>query len=148
MAKSGSRENNGAVMGFEQPFWQAADKLHSRMGAAEYKHVMSALIFRRYIPAASTDHSSIRGQEPNRAAWHLPKMDLAICVFDANLGPQHAGTFRRGLAPDIKTNYLLANPPLTSSGWAARIEKLLRGMGRTVLLAEAISSLAPIGDVH
>jgi type I restriction enzyme M protein len=50
--KSNAAKNNGAVLGFEQKMWQAADKLRSHMDASEYKHVVLGLIFLKYISDA------------------------------------------------------------------------------------------------
>ena len=55
MAKRGKRKaqkDNGAILGFEQKMWQAADKLRGHMDAAEYKHVVLGLIFLKYIADA------------------------------------------------------------------------------------------------
>jgi len=41
--------SNGAVLGFEEKLWKAADKLRNNMDAAEYKHVVLGLIFLKYI---------------------------------------------------------------------------------------------------
>lgn len=53
---AGSNGNNtngdGAVLGFENKLWEAADKLRSNMDAAEYKHVVLGLIFLKYISDA------------------------------------------------------------------------------------------------
>ena len=48
----GSKKNNGAILGFEQKLWQAADKLRGHLDAAEYKHVVLGLIFLKYISDA------------------------------------------------------------------------------------------------
>jgi len=56
MAKRGKqRKGNGAILGFEQKMWQAADKLRGHMDAAEYKHVVLGLIFLKYIADAFTE---------------------------------------------------------------------------------------------
>ena len=44
--------SNGAVMGFEEKLWKAADKLRNNMDATEYKHVVLGLIFLKYISDA------------------------------------------------------------------------------------------------
>lgn len=44
--------SNGATLGFEEKMWKAADKLRNNMDAAEYKHVVSGLIFLKYISDA------------------------------------------------------------------------------------------------
>ena len=47
-----SKTNNGAILGFEQKLWQAADKLRGHLDAADYKHVVLGLIFLKYISDA------------------------------------------------------------------------------------------------
>ena len=44
-------------------------------------------------------------------------MNLAIRGIDANLGEEHADSFHRELHPDLKVDYILANPPFNSSDW-------------------------------
>src|SRR5450432_4034292 len=48
-ARSSSKNNSTANLGFESKLWLAADKLRSNMDAAEYKHVVLGLIFLKYI---------------------------------------------------------------------------------------------------
>ena len=60
---------------------------------------------------------SIYGQESNHTTWRLAKMNLAIRGIDANLGAEHAGSFHRDLHKDLKTDYVLANPPFNDSDW-------------------------------
>ena len=43
---------SGALVGFEDKLWLAADKLRNNMDAAEYKHVVLGLIFLKYISDA------------------------------------------------------------------------------------------------
>ena len=63
------------------------------------------------------DDISIFGQESNPTTWQLAKMNLAIRGIDANLGSEHADSFHRELHPDMKVDYILANPPFNSSDW-------------------------------
>ena len=51
-ARSSSKNNSTANLGFEAKLWLAADKLRSNMDAAEYKHVVLGLIFLKYISDA------------------------------------------------------------------------------------------------
>jgi len=60
---------------------------------------------------------SVYGQESNNTTWRLCKMNLAIRGIDANLGAEHAGSFHRDLHPDLKADYVLANPPFNDSDW-------------------------------
>jgi type I restriction enzyme M protein len=62
---------------------------------------------------------SIYGQESNTTTWRLAKMNLAIRGIEANLGePDSAGSFRRDQFPDLKADYVLANPPFNDSDWS------------------------------
>jgi type I restriction enzyme M protein len=67
---------------------------------------------------------SIFGQESNPMTWRLAHMNLAIRGIEANLGQQHADTFLHDLHPDLKADYILANPPFNVSDWSGN---LLRG---------------------
>ena len=60
---------------------------------------------------------SIYGQESNPTTWRLAKMNLAIRGIDGNLGPENADSFHRDLHPDLKADYVLANPPFNDSDW-------------------------------
>jgi len=60
---------------------------------------------------------AIYGQESNYTTWRLAKMNLAIRGIDANLGIEHADSFHRDLHPDLKSDYVLANPPFNDSDW-------------------------------
>jgi type I restriction enzyme M protein len=60
---------------------------------------------------------SIFGQESNPTTWKMAKMNLAIRGIEANLGPEHADTFHRDLHPDLRADYILANPPFNISVW-------------------------------
>jgi type I restriction enzyme M protein len=60
---------------------------------------------------------SIYGQESNPTTWRLAKMNLAIRGIEANLGPRHADTFSNDLHPDLKADFILANPPFNMSYW-------------------------------
>ncbi len=60
---------------------------------------------------------SILGQESNPTTWKLAEMNLAIRGIEANLGPENADTFTRDLHPDLKADFILANPPFNMSDW-------------------------------
>lgn len=64
---------------------------------------------------------SIFGQESNPTTWRLAHMNLAIRSIEANLGMQPADTFLRDLHPDLKADYILANPPFNVSDWSGEL---------------------------
>ena len=59
---------------------------------------------------------SIYGQESNYTTWRLAKMNLAIRAID-NGQIQHGDTFRDDRHPDLRADYILANPPFNVSDW-------------------------------
>ncbi|MEW6774928.1 MAG: class I SAM-dependent DNA methyltransferase [Bdellovibrionota bacterium] len=68
-----------------------------------------------------TNDISIYGQESNPTTWKLAKMNLAIRGIEAHLGPENADTFHRDLHPDLKCDFLLANPPFNMSDWGGEL---------------------------
>ncbi|MFA7255709.1 MAG: class I SAM-dependent DNA methyltransferase [Candidatus Omnitrophota bacterium] len=70
---------------------------------------------------------SIYGQESNYTTWRLAKMNLAIRGIDAQIA--HGDTFHNDRHPDLKADYVLANPPFNDSDWRG---ELLKGDKRWV----------------
>ncbi|OPY13834.1 MAG: Type I restriction enzyme EcoKI M protein [Syntrophus sp. PtaB.Bin001] len=66
---------------------------------------------------------SIFGQESNHTTWRLAKMNLALRQIENNLGKEHADSFHRDLHPDLKADYVLANPPFNDSDWRGELLK-------------------------
>jgi type I restriction enzyme M protein len=60
---------------------------------------------------------SIYGQESNPTTWRLAAMNLAIRGIDYNLGKVPADTFIQNQHPDLRADYILANPPFNISDW-------------------------------
>jgi type I restriction enzyme M protein len=64
---------------------------------------------------------SIYGQESNYTTWRLAKMNLAIRGIDAQIG--HGDTFHDDRHPDLKADWVLANPPFNDSDWRGELLK-------------------------
>ena len=62
---------------------------------------------------------SIYGQESNYTTWRLAKMNLAIRGIDAQIA--HGDTFHNDRHPDLKADYVLANPPFNDSDWRGEL---------------------------
>lgn len=58
---------------------------------------------------------SIYGQESNYTTWRLAKMNLAIRGIEGQVA--HGDTFHNDRFPDLKADYILANPPFNVSDW-------------------------------
>ena len=64
---------------------------------------------------------SIYGQESNYTTWRLCKMNLAIRGIDGQIA--HGDTFHDDKNPDLKADYVLANPPFNDSDWRGDLLK-------------------------
>lgn len=73
----------------------------------------------RFVQAhgGGRDQVSVYGQESNYTTWRLAQMNLAIRGIEADLGDRHADTFREDLHPDLRADFILANPPFNVSEW-------------------------------
>lgn len=60
---------------------------------------------------------SVYGQEYTDTTWKLAKMNLALRGIEANLGDHSADTFTNDLHPDLRADYVIANPPFNVSKW-------------------------------
>jgi type I restriction enzyme M protein len=58
---------------------------------------------------------SIYGQESNYTTWRLAKMNLAIRGIEGQIA--HGDTFHNDRFPDLKADFILANPPFNVSDW-------------------------------
>lgn len=65
---------------------------------------------------------SVVGQESNPDTWRLCKMNLAVRGISCNLGDSNASTFATDKHPDLKADYIMANPPFNLKGWRGEDE--------------------------
>ncbi|MCA6438036.1 MAG: N-6 DNA methylase [Bacteroidetes bacterium] len=65
---------------------------------------------------------SIYGQEYTNTTYKLAKMNLAIRGIAANLGNVAADTFGKDQHPDLKADFIMANPPFNQKDWRASNE--------------------------
>jgi type I restriction enzyme M protein len=63
------------------------------------------------------DDIAVYGQESNPTTWKLAKMNLAIRGITSDLGKENADSFHKDLHPDLKADFILANPPFNMSDW-------------------------------
>jgi type I restriction enzyme M protein len=64
---------------------------------------------------------SIWGQESNSTTLRLAKMNLAIRGIDGQIAP--GDSFHADKFPDLKADYVLANPPFNDSDWRGHLLK-------------------------
>ena len=60
---------------------------------------------------------AIYGQESNYTTWRLAKMNLAVRGIDADIRWNNEGSFHKDELPDLKADFILANPPFNISDW-------------------------------
>ena len=60
---------------------------------------------------------AIYGQESNYTTWRLAKMNLAVRGIDADIRWNNEGSFHKDEMPDLKADFILANPPFNISDW-------------------------------
>ncbi len=58
---------------------------------------------------------SIYGQESNYTTWRMARMNLAIRGIEGRI--EHGDSFRNDRHPDLRADYILANPPFNVSDW-------------------------------
>ena len=63
----------------------------------------------------ATADLSIYGQESNYTTWRLAKMNLAIRGIEGQIA--HGDSFHHDRHPDLKADFILANPPFNVSDW-------------------------------
>ena len=63
------------------------------------------------------DDIAVYGQEINHTTWRLAKMNLAVQGIDADIRWNNEGSFHRDELPDLKADFILANPPFNISDW-------------------------------
>ena len=62
---------------------------------------------------------SIYGQEYTNTTYKLAKMNLAVRGISGNLGDVAGDSFFKDQHPDLKADYIMANPPFNQKQWRA-----------------------------
>ncbi|HNR76630.1 MAG TPA: class I SAM-dependent DNA methyltransferase [Parvularculaceae bacterium] len=97
---------------------------------------------------------AVYGQEINHTTWRLAMMNLAVHGIEADIRWNNEGTFHRDELPDLKADFILANPPFNISDWGgARLKDDARwkfgtppaGNANFAWLQHIIHHLAPRG---
>ena len=60
---------------------------------------------------------SVYGQESNPTTWKLAAMNMAIRGIDFNFGGGPGDTLQNDLHPDLRADYVMANPPFNMKEW-------------------------------
>jgi type I restriction enzyme M protein len=60
---------------------------------------------------------AVYGQESNPTTWRLASMNMAIRGMDFDFGKEPANTFSRDQHPDLRADFIMANPPFNMKEW-------------------------------
>jgi type I restriction enzyme M protein len=60
---------------------------------------------------------SVYDQESNPTTWRLDAMNMAIRGIDFNFGKEPANSFTSDQHPNLRADYVMANPPFNMSEW-------------------------------
>ena len=70
----------------------------------------------------NTKDISIYGQENTATTYKLAKMNLAVRGISGNLGAVPGNTFFKDQHPDLKADFIMANPPFNQKDWRDKNE--------------------------
>lgn len=97
---------------------------------------------------------AVYGQESNYTTWRLCKMNLAVRGIDADIRWNAEGSFHKDELPDLRADFILANPPFNISDWGGeRLREDARwsygpppaGNANTAWLQHILHHLSPNG---
>ncbi len=109
------------------------------------------------VVKGKTGQISVYGQESNPTTWKLAAMNMAIRGLDFNFGGQPGDTLQNDLHPDLRADYVMANPPFNmKEWWSAKLENDWRwlpgctppqGNANFAWLQHMLAHLAPTGSM-
>ena len=108
------------------------------------------------VANGKTGQISVYGQESNPTTWKLAAMNMAIRGLDFNFGGQPGDTLHNDLHPDLRADYVMANPPFNmKEWWNAKLENDPRWIAGTppqgnanfAWLQHMLYHLAPTGSM-
>jgi type I restriction enzyme M protein len=65
---------------------------------------------------------SIYGQEYNHTTWQLAAMNMVIRGIDFNFGKEPASSYTNDQHPDLKADFVMANPPFNMKEWDTGVD--------------------------
>ena len=109
------------------------------------------------VVKGKTGQISVYGQESNPTTWKLAAMNMAIRGLDFNFGGQPGDSLQNDLHPDLRADYVMANPPFNmKEWWSAKLENDPRwlpgctppqGNANFAWLQHMLYHLAPTGSM-
>jgi type I restriction enzyme M protein len=72
---------------------------------------------KHYNASEQKKQISVYGQESNPTTWKLAAMNMAIRGIDFNFGKKNADSFLDDQHPDLRADFVMANPPFNMKEW-------------------------------
>jgi len=72
---------------------------------------------KHYDASEQKKQISVYGQESNPTTWKLAAMNMAIRGIDFNFGKKNADSFLDDQHPDLRADFVMANPPFNMREW-------------------------------
>lgn len=72
---------------------------------------------KHYDAAEQKKQISVYGQESNPTTWKLAAMNMVIRGIDFNFGKKNADSFLDDQHPDLRADFVMANPPFNMKDW-------------------------------
>jgi type I restriction enzyme M protein len=72
---------------------------------------------KHYKASEQKKQISVYGQESNPTTWKLAAMNMAIRGIDFNFGKKNADSFLDDQHPDLRADFVMANPPFNMKEW-------------------------------
>ncbi len=107
----------GTIVEMLQPWWGRV--YDPAMGSGGFFVEIEKHIDRAYTEAThgAAGSISVYGQESNPTTWRLAAMNMAIRGIDYNFGKAWANSFTSDQHPDLRADFVMANPPFNVSDW-------------------------------
>jgi type I restriction enzyme M protein len=111
----------GLIVEMLQPYWGRV--YDPAMGSGGFFVEIEKHVEQKYSEDDHGTHGSISvyGQESNPTTWRLAAMNMAIRGIDYNFGKAWGNTFTQDQHPDLRADFVMANPPFNVSDWSGRL---------------------------
>jgi type I restriction enzyme M protein len=77
-------------------------------------------------PITQKQKIAIYGQEYNYVTWQLAAMNMAIRGLDYDFGKEPASTYTNDQHPDLRADFIMANPPFNMKEWNTGVNENAR----------------------
>ncbi|MBL9154583.1 MAG: N-6 DNA methylase [Verrucomicrobiales bacterium] len=145
-------EDSTAKRGFEATIWLAADPFGDNFISGQDKREQQQQ--RPFRVGKRNPRVRLRRQQPKQSNANTRRLAIknlairGIRGIEADIGKEHADTFRLVQHPDLRADYVLANPPFNDSDTALRGSAFLQSEAKPQVVSEAKDNFRKDDDVR